>query len=49
MIERRVAVDIVKGVTSAKLPFMCDPEEKLKGGSEWIAKKIYLSQARKLK
>ena len=48
VIERTVEVDNLRGVTSAKLPFMCDPVVSLKGESEWIAKRIYLSQIRKL-
>ena len=48
VIERTVDVNIETGVTTATLPFMDNPAEKLKANSERIANKIYHSQVRKL-
>ena len=47
IIEKSVTVDLDKGCTSAKLPFLCDPAQKL-ASNKYQAKKIYDSQVKKL-
>ena len=47
VIDKSVKVNLDKGCTTAKLPFICDPTKKLKS-NENIAKTIYFRQIKKL-
>ena len=47
IIERSVYVNIQKGITVAKLPFISDPKVRLKP-NEGMAFKVYQAQVRKL-
>ena len=47
IIDKSVIVNLEKGYTTAKLPFMCDPIQKL-APNEYIAKRVFTAQLRKL-
>ena len=47
LIDKCVKVNLEEGYTTAKLPFICDPIQKL-AHNEYIAKRIYIGQVRKL-
>ena len=47
LIDKCVKVNLEEGYTTAKLPFICDPIQKL-APNEYIAKRIYIGQVRKL-
>ena len=47
IIDKRIIVDLTKGCTIAKLPFLCDHIQRL-ASNKHIAQKIYFGQLKKL-